>query len=271
MLRRDISVNEVRKINYEDRLRYAQKTTAVFESTEAGRWNVFADQIERGEESVYANALALMALLDAKSANLPWMHSTDQRDALLRATAAVLIDQFEVTSRRSGWRPNVGLAAAQKLAQTVSQELSCMVAAQLLRAEEFEQIRVPAPILAEVDRLLERLASRAFDWTYSTGYYARTFKDLNGRTVAQQANVTFLWYPWAVALCAQTLQRSERLKDVDRGSRATKCLKHLVVDFKDQVLGELTAVDSSSWHQAESLYALSFVVDRDPIGVHTNE
>src|SRR5207249_517957 len=68
-----------------------------------GGWNLVPKQQDRHNTLVYPSTLALLALLEAQRAGLPWDGSAQRRDELLRQTAAWLMDNFQETPS-DGWR-----------------------------------------------------------------------------------------------------------------------------------------------------------------------
>ena len=65
-------------------LSYTHEVLKIYRPNDNGGWNMFPNQTEPSLHNVYTTALALLALLETRKANLPWDGSVEKRDQLLK-------------------------------------------------------------------------------------------------------------------------------------------------------------------------------------------
>jgi hypothetical protein len=223
-----------------------------YRADNTGGWNMFANQIDPSRHEVYPTVLALLVLLETRRAGLPWDGTLEQRDALLKATAQWLINAYDDKASPPGWHDS---SASTDM---VFDGLTLQVFAQLLRAQDEADVRLPENILNEIPRRLEDCVSRDFTYPIGSAAYATPAKDFTGREYTARQSIGFLWYPWAIDGAVRWLERANREgRPMQQRVRVRRALGHLVVDLGD----ESAARASSSWIYigAETLFGLSAV------------
>ncbi len=240
-----------------DRLRLAQRASELHHPQGDGGWNQFPNQEDPGRHSPYTSTLALLALLEAQAAGLPWNGAAP--DALLRKTAAWLTSRFDAKAPVPGWR---GTPYAD---DRVSSGLTLQIYAELLRAESQAGVAIPSEILAAIPRHLTDLVGKALKEAYDAGENQLRFQSHADRAESVRTgkpvwsvgteSVNFLWHPWGVEAAARWLARGGgEAVDVHRVRRA---LGHLVVDLGDDAFREATS--GFTFVASETLYGLSAV------------
>lgn len=242
------------------RLKQAQRAADLHHPLGDGGWNQFPHQEDPARHSPYTTTLALLALLEAQAARLPWGEAP--ADLLLRKTAAWLAGRFDAKASVPGWR------GTPYHDDRVSAGLTLQVYAELLRAEDQAGIEIPAEILAALPRHLSDLVGKALKEAYDAGenqlryqsHLDRAESAATGKPRWSTGNesVNFLWHPWGVESAARWLDRAERkgaeAVDIQRVRRA---LGHLVVDLGNDAFREATT--GFTFVASETLYGLSAV------------
>jgi hypothetical protein len=129
-----------------------------------GAWNLGPGLSPTGEHSVYEGALALMALLDAKSAGIEITLKGANTDQLLLLTARWLTRQYNRKYVPGGWGDG-------EEASTVSLALSLQVYAVLLRSELEARIPVDEDIYQDAAVHLVSYVPRELDHIRFTAVY----------------------------------------------------------------------------------------------------
>jgi hypothetical protein len=83
---------------------YTQEILKTYRPDNENGWNMFANQEDPQLHNVYTTALALLALLEARKANLTWDGSLETRDQLLLNAARWLTGRYDAESPEPGWR-----------------------------------------------------------------------------------------------------------------------------------------------------------------------
>jgi len=244
-----------------DRLRMAQRACELYHPQGDGGWNQFPNQEDLGRHSPYTSTLALLALLEAQAAGLPW--DGEPPGALLRKTAAWLASRFDAKALVPGWR---GTPYAD---DRVSSGLTLQVYAELLRAESEAGVPIPPDILATIPRHLSDLVGKALKEAYDAGENQVRFQSHADRAESARTgkavwsvgteSVNFLWHPWGVEAAVRWLDRARRLGDaapVDV-QRVRRALGHLVVDLGADAFQEATS--GFTFVVSETLYGLSSI------------
>ncbi len=219
---------------------------------ETGAWNIFPNQANLDYYSPYSTALALLALLETKSAGQPWEGSVEKRDALLKSTANFLIGLFEQKADLWGWRRTADRA------EPISEGLTFQIYAELLRAEKEAGIVLPDTMHAEIPKHLARLIEKTPDSSYDAGEYSVRFTTHEGKEDRRNEAINFLWHPWAVDTAVRWLASPGAAKAKREDLvRARRALGHLVVVLsKTQVEN---ATSQYSFIAGEALIGLSAV------------
>jgi serine/threonine protein kinase len=222
-----------------------------------GGWNMYPSQTDPGQHNDYVGALALLALLEARRANLPWEGTSQRRDELLATTAQWLISTYDSADDPPGWR-----ASAADNGRPLD-GLTLQIYSLLLRAESEADVKLPETILQNIPRHLARCGDRNADYPDSVGKFVIDFTDFDGKKIVGSEPINFLWYPWAIDCGARWLDRRNRADPQrptlevipDEQITIRRALAHLVID-----LGPIRAAKApTEWTfiVSESLYCLS--------------
>jgi hypothetical protein len=225
--RRDM-LNEEERQRLMKHLVYTQEVLKLYRPLEDGGWNMFPNQKELDQHNPYTTSLALLALLEARSANLPWDGSIERRDQLLRATAQWLIDKYdaEVEGKSPGWH---GVAES---ANQIFDGLTLQIYAELLRAEAEAGIELPPEIVKQIPIHLISTVNRDLNFPVGSGEFSAPMRDHTGRDIVGKESVGFLWYPWAIDACVRWLERAEkRGGSPEEIVRVRRALGHLVLEL----------------------------------------
>jgi len=193
-----------------DRLRMAQRASELHHPQGDGGWNQFPHQEDLARHSPYTSTLALLALLEAHAAGVPWNGAPP--DALLRKTAGWLVSRFDAQAPVPGWR---GTPYAD---DRVSSGLTLQVYAELLRAESQASVAIPPGILSAIPGLLTDLVGKALKEAYDAGENQVRFQSHADRAESVRRgapvwsigteSVNFLWHPWGVEAAVRWLDRA---------------------------------------------------------------
>lgn len=237
---------------YMERLAKAQAATAIYRPLANGGWNIFPNQKHLGHFSPYSTALGLLALLETRAAGLPWAGSVPERDALLKRTAEFLLAHY---TRRGG---SLGWQRTSAASEPISEGMSLQLYAELMRAEEQNAIVLPAEMLAEIPRHLERLVGRKANDPDDAGEYIESFRSHTGAELPGTESINFIWHSWAIETAVRWLDRTKRFPAPHHEIVAVRrALGVLVVDM--EAGRTKTAVEGQSFIGGETLLGLSVV------------
>ena len=238
---------------------FAQTTDLLkqYQPLPTGGWNMYPAQTDPTQHNDYVTALGLMALLEARRANLPWEGSIERRDELLHASVKWLIGSYDATDDPAGWR-----ASAADNSQPLD-GLTLQIYALLLRAEAEAGVKLPAVILQNIPQHLLRCADRGVDYPDSVGKFVIDFTDPDGKRVVGSEPINFLWYPWAIDCAARWLERPEDHHPADGAAaslpeervRIRRTLGHLIIDLGPPRASK--AATGWTFIVSETLYGLS--------------
>jgi hypothetical protein len=258
-LGRGDAVPEAERAVWLDRLRFAQRAAELHHPKADGGWNQFPNQEQPDRHSPYTSALALLALLEAHAAGLPWNGAPSE--PLLRKTADWLMGQFDAKAPAPGWR---GTPYAN---DRVSSGLTLQICAELLRAESQAGVALRREIEAAIPAMLTDLVGKALKEAYDAGENQVRFQSHLDRAEAARGgavrwsvgteSVNFLWHPWGIEACVRWLDRAGRLGGADPVDvqRVRRALGHLVVDLGEPAFREATS--GFTFVASETLYGLS--------------
>jgi TIR domain len=234
-------------------LAYTQEVLKTYRPDNENGWNMFPNQEEPHLHNVYTTALALLALLEARKANLPWDGSVETRDHLLLNAARWLGDRYDAESPEPGWRH-----AASETSENTVDGLTLQIYGELLRAEAEAGFVIPPKILEQMPNYLAKCGERNLSFPNDSGEFAAFFTDHNGQQYMAREALGFMWYPWAIYAAQLWLARAERTgAPMEQQVRVRRALGHLIVDRG----GEAIQKFKSEWtfQAAETLYGLSSV------------
>jgi hypothetical protein len=229
----------------------AEMSAEPFDAGDGG-WNTFPNQIDREQHSTYAAALALLALLEIRSAGLEWQGSTQARDAELTSTASWLINNFKKAPSGSGWQ------GAPSGGEPVIDGLSWQVYAALLRSEAEAGVELPNPIVQALGPAIAALAERTAGFQDKSTMYRRLYHGADGKIALGVDSVQYAWHPWAIETCVWWIRRLER-RGAPRDAilEARRTLGHLIIDLGDEMTKKI--VDGVAFPVAETSYTLASV------------
>ena len=229
-----------------------QDALAPYHPEGAPGWNLFPNQRDPRQHNVYAATLALMALLEARRAGVPWQGSLDRRDRLTRETYDWLSAQFDPRQEPPGWTPG-----GDSL-DTTSEGLSLQIYGRLLDAHAELGFPLDPRIGQQIPRHLAAVAGRALDFPSTSGEFVAAVSFDGGKPVNARESIGFPWYAWA-ADCAARWLRSREARDAATEDRVgvERALGHLVMTLGD----EAATRASKGWtfEAAEMLMGLSAV------------
>lgn len=207
---------------------YTQEVLKLYRPLEDGGWNMFPNQKQIDQHNPYTTALALLALLETRAANLPWEGSTERRDQLIRATAQWLIDKYddEAEGKTPGWH------GVSESANQIFDGLTLQIYAELLRAEAEAGIVLPPAILKQIPLHLIGTVNRDLNFPVGSGEFSAAMRDHTGRDIVGKESIGFLWYPWAIDASVRWLERAEKQGGPpEERLRVRRALGHLVIDL----------------------------------------
>jgi hypothetical protein len=230
---------------------YTQEVLRLHRPLDDGGWNMFPRQKDATEANPYTTTLALLMLLEARRANLPWDGSVERRDELLRKTAGWLVAHYDATNERPGWQ-------AGESAYETFDGLTLQIYALLLRAEAEAGVQLPPAMLRQMPRHLAECAARNVDFPVGRAEFSAICTDADGRDYTGKEGVGFLWYPWAMDAAARWLRwaaaHPNDAAPEDR-VRVRRALGHMTIDLSPEALKHARA--DWTFIPAETLYGLS--------------
>jgi tRNA A-37 threonylcarbamoyl transferase component Bud32 len=254
VLRHPELLDETRRKRFESHWRRTQKSLEIYRPEPfAGGWNPFPRQKKLDRHNVHTSALALLALLEARRANLPWEGSNARRDELIRATAAWLAGRYNATATPPGW------SYGDDSPDTIIEGLTLQVYGLLIRADLEAGVAIPDRIRPEIPLFLGHFTSRSIgDGDHEIGEATYLFRSHLGDDRLGRETGRFEWYPWQVYACWHWLQWSEREhgNPNDRDG-IRRVLGHLVVRMAEPAARREVA--GYSFIPAERLFCLSSI------------
>lgn len=237
---------------FEKYLTYAQETLRIYRPCNDGGWNMFPNQTDEAWHDPYATALALLALLQVRTAGQPWEGSFERRDALLKATASWLIEHFDYQSNPPGWH-GIG-----ETSNEIFDGLTLQVFAELLRAEKEADVSLSPEILREIPIHLARCNDRDINFPVASGENSALITDHKGQSHMATEAVRYLWYPWAIEGAVLWLRRAGAPASTSEQRVAVRrALGHLVVDLGPHAVKQ--AHNNWTFISAETLAGFSAV------------
>jgi MTH538 TIR-like domain (DUF1863) len=214
-----------------------------FRSTaEPGGWSIFLSEPEMPPDA-YTTTMALMALLEARRASLPWSGSADERDALIRTSFDWLVQHFNAGANPPGWQ-----AGGTSLGESAD-GLTLQVYGRLLDAEREAGLRIAEAIARAIPRHLARVDDRSVEFPVASGEFS------NGQV---NEAINFLWYPWAVDCAVRWLYRSAGSPEsTQERVDIQRLLGHLVLELGDEAVANATK--QWTFSASETLYGLSSI------------
>jgi hypothetical protein len=235
---------------------YTQEILKTYRPDNENGWNMFANQEDPQLHNVYTTALALLALLEARKANLTWDGSVETRDQLLLNAARWLAGRYDAESPEPGWRH-----AASETSENTVDGLTLQIYGELLRAEVEAGFVIPPKILEQMPDYLSKCGERNLSFPNDSGEFAALFTDHRGQHYMAREALGFMWYPWAINAAQLWLVHAERVGEpMEEQVNVRRALGHLVVDHGAEAIQKF----KSEWtfQAAETLYGLSVIPEK---------
>jgi len=232
---------------------YTQEILKTYRPDNQNGWNMFPNQEDPHLHNVYTTALALLALLEARKANLAWDGSFETRDQLLLNAARWLAERYDAESPEPGWRH-----AASETSENTVDGLTLQIYGELLRAEVEAGFVIPPKILEQMPDYLSKCGERNLSFPNDSGEFAALFTDHRGQHYMAREALGFMWYPWAINAAQLWLLHAARVGEpMEKQVSVRRALGHLVVDRG----GEAIQKFKSEWtfQAAETLYGLAAI------------
>jgi hypothetical protein len=235
---------------------YTQEILKTYRPDNENGWNMFANQEDPQLHNVYTTALALLALLETRKANLTWDGSVETRDQLLLNAARWLAGRYDAESPEPGWRH-----AASETSENTVDGLTLQIYGELLRAEVEAGFVIPPKILEQMPDYLSKCGERNLSFPNDSGEFAALFTDHRGQHYMAREALGFMWYPWAINAAQLWLVHAERVGEpMEEQVNVRRALGHLVVDHGAEAIQKF----KSEWtfQAAETLYGLSVIPEK---------
>jgi hypothetical protein len=199
----------------------------------------------------YTTTMALMALLEARRAGLPWSGSADTRDGLIRASVDWLVHHFNAGANPPGWQ-----AGGSSLGESAD-GLTLQIYGRLLDAEREAGLRLPEAIAREIPRHLARVDGRNAEFPVAGG----EFTYAQGAPHERSEGINFLWYPWAIDGAVRWSSRNGSPLSTQERVGIQRLLGHLVLDLGDETVANATR--QFTFSASETLYALTAIPPKE--------
>jgi hypothetical protein len=230
---------------------YVQNILKDYHPTNSGGWNMLPSQKDPNKHHLYSTTLALLTLLQAHEAGLPWEGSAEQRDQLIRQTAQWLIDHFDPKGEPPGWR------GMSEDTLEIYDGLTIQIFAELLQTKQaLPDFVIPPAILNEIPRQLALFARRDLSFPVNGGEFLAQYTRFDGNEGVGRRLIKYLWYPWVIDCSGRWLELAEK-EQLPREQRVQvrRALGHLAVDLGDEALRR--AQRDYTFFASEDLYGLA--------------
>ena len=232
---------------------YVQELLKEYHPTDSGGWNMLPSQKDPTRHHLYSTTLALLALLQAHEAGLPWEGSAERRDQLIEQTARWLTDHFDPKGEPPGWR-GTGEDTLE-----IYDGLTIQSFAELLETKQsLPQFVIPPAIMNEIPRQLAWFARRDLSFPVNGGEFLAQYTRFDGKEGVGRRLIKYLWYPWVIDCSVRWLEFAEKEQlPKEQRVQVRRALGHLVVDLGDEALKR--AQRDYTFFASEDLYGLTGV------------
>ncbi len=212
-----------------------------------GGWALFARQRDPAEANVYISVAVCHGLLEMHRGDLPWLGDRARRRALLDATLAWLLAEFD---GRGWYTPG-------QQPRDFNDGLTLDIFSALLKAEAAGLLALPAAVAGQIGRHLDECATRPFDYPPNMARFHAGYTNPDGKLVPEVERVIRMpWHPNAVDCAARWLRRARRQgAPPEELVHARRLLGHLVLDFAREGAGQVK--DGYTYVMAMTLLGLS--------------
>jgi len=230
---------------------YVQQILKEYHPTNSGGWNMLPAQKDPGKHHLYSTTLALLTLLQAHDAGLPWEGSEQRRDDLIRQTAQWLVDRFDPKGEPPGWR-GTGEDTLE-----IYDGLTIQIFAELLQTRQaLKDFVIPPVIMNEIPRQLALFARRDLSFPVNGGEFLAQYTRFDGQEGVGRRLIKYLWYPWVIDGSVRWLEYAEgEALPKEQRVQVRRALGHLVVDLGDEALKR--AQRDYTFFASEDLYGLT--------------
>jgi hypothetical protein len=212
-------------------LAYAQESMRSFRHDDVpGAWDAFPFQTDARRHSVYSSTLALLALCEARRADVAWDGSNETRDQLARQTADWLVAQYRSAGDRHGWLND----PFEEHAADIFDGLTAQTYAALLDVQAtFPGIALPASMLDDIRVYLSEGAKRSVDYSIDVGEFRMEYRRLDGTVGPMKETLRYLWWPWFIRTGDLWLRHAAGRDDIPNEQRVEvrRALAHLILDL----------------------------------------
>jgi hypothetical protein len=212
-------------------LAYAQEGMRPFRHDDVpGAWDAFPFQTDVRRHSVYSSTLALLALCEARRADVGWEGSASTRDQLARQTADWLISQYRSAGNRHGWLND----PFEEHAADIFDGLTAQTYSALLDAQAtFPGIAVPVSMLDDIRVYLSEGIQRSVDYSIDVGEFRMEYRRLDGTVGPVKETLRYLWWPWFIRTGDLWLRHAAGRGDIPNEHRVEvrRALAHLILDL----------------------------------------
>ena len=232
---------------------YVQEILKEYHPTDSGGWNMLPSQKDPGKHHLYSTTLALLTLLQAHEASMPWEGSVERRDKFIRQTAQWLVDNFDPKGDPPGWR-GTGEDTLE-----IYDGLTIQIFAELLQTQQaLPDFTIPPVILKEIPRQLALFARRDFSFPVNGGEFLAQYTRFDGKEGVGRRLIKYLWYPWVIDCSVRWLQFADKQQlPKEQRVQVRRALGHLVVDLGDEALKR--AQRDYTFFASEDLYGLTAI------------
>ena len=232
---------------------YVQELLKEYHPTNSGGWNMLPSQKEPTKHHLYSTTLALLTLLQAHEAGLPWEGSNQRRDQLIGQTAQWLIDHFDPKGEPPGWR------GMSEDTLEIYDGLTIQIFAELLETKEaLPDFVIPPVIMEEIPRQLALFARRDLSFPVNGGEFLAQYTRFDGKDGAGRRLIKYLWYPWVIDCSVRWLEFADKAQlPKEQRVRVRRALGHLVVDLGDEALKR--AQRDYTFFASEDLYGMTLI------------
>ena len=232
---------------------YVQEILKEYHPTNSGGWNMLPSQKDPNKHHLYSTTLALLTLLQAHEANLPWEGSVERRDQLIRQTAQWLVERFDPTGEPPGWR-GTGEDTLE-----IYDGLTIQIFAELLQTQQaLPDFAIPPTMLKEIPRQLGLFARRDLSFPVNGGEFLAQYTRFDGKEGSGRRLIKYLWYPWVIDCSVRWLELADKQQlPKEQRVQVRRALGHLIVDLGDEALRR--AQRDYTFFASEDLYGLTSI------------
>ena len=219
------------RVRLMEMLAYAQESLRAFRHDDApGAWDAFPSQTDARRHSVYSSTLSLLALCEARRADVAWDGSAETRDRMARQTADWLIAQYRSAGDRHGWLND----PFEEHAADIFDGLTAQTYSALLDAQAtFPGVVLPASMLEDIRNYLGDGVQRSVDYSIDVGEFRMEYQRLDGSVGQVKETLRYLWWPWFVRTGDLWLRYAAGRQDIPNEHRVEvrRALAHLILDL----------------------------------------